>query len=59
MEHLDSYEQKAHNPGENDTSHSSKETLKYNLDELIKCQKEMTELNRKLLSLCNSDTKLH
>jgi hypothetical protein len=59
MEHLDSYEQKAHNPSENDTSHSSKETLKYSLDELIKCQKEMTELNRKLLSLCNSDTKLH
>ena len=59
MEHLDSYEQKAHNPSENDTSHSSKETLKYTLDELIKCQKKNTKLNRKLLSLCNSDKKLH
>ena len=59
MEHLDSYKQKAHNSSENDTSHSSKETLKYTLDELIKYQKEITEFNRKLLSLCNSDTKLH
>ncbi|MFT4579607.1 MAG: hypothetical protein ACI9UO_002453 [Nitrospinales bacterium] len=59
MEHLDSYEKKVHNPSESGTAHSSKKTLKYTLDELIKCQKEITELNRKLLSLCNSDTKLH
>jgi hypothetical protein len=38
MKHLDNYEQKAHNPSENGTAHSSKETLKYTLDELIKCQ---------------------
>jgi hypothetical protein len=59
MEHLDSYEQKVHNPGENGTAPSSQKTLKYTLDELIKCKKEITELNNKLLSLCNSDTKLH
>ena len=59
MKHLDNYEQKAHNPSEDGTAHSSKETLKYTLDELIKCQKEITELNKKLSSLCNSDTKLH
>ena len=58
MEHLDSYEQKAHNPSGNDTAHASQTTLKYTLDELIKCQKEITALNKKLLSLCNSDTKL-
>lgn len=56
MEHLDTYKQKAHNLIENDTAHSSKKTLKYTLDELIKCQKEITALNKKLLSLCNSDT---
>ena len=58
MEHLDSYEQKAHNPSGNDTAHPSQTTLKYTLDELIKCQKEITALNKKLLSLCNSYTKL-
>jgi hypothetical protein len=59
MEHLDSYKQKTHNPSENDTEHLSHTTLKYTLDEFIKCQKEITALNKKLLSLCNSDTKLH
>ena len=59
MEHLNSYEQKVHNPSGNDTTHSSQETLKQTLDKLIKCQKELTVLNKKLLSLCNSDTKLH
>jgi len=59
MEHLDSCEQNVHNSCGNGTAHSSKDTLKYTLDELTKCQKEITELNRKLLSLCDSDTKLH
>lgn len=59
MEHLDSYEQKGHILSENDTAHSSQKTLKYTLDELIKCQKEITALNKKLLSLCRYDTKLH
>ncbi len=59
MEHLDDYEQNVHNPCGHGTEHSSKDTLKYTLDELIKCQKEITALNKKLLSLCNSDTKLH
>ena len=58
MEPLDSYEKKAHNPSGNDTANPSQTTLKYTLDELIKCQKEITALNKKLLSLCNSDTKL-
>jgi hypothetical protein len=59
MEHLDSYEQKNHNPSRNDTVDLSNKTLEHTLDELIKCQKEITALNKKLLSLCNSDTKLH
>jgi len=59
MKHLNSYEQKVHNPSENDTTHPSQKTLKDTLNELIKCQKEITALNKKLLSLCNSDTKLH
>ena len=58
MEHLDRYEQKAHNPSGNDTAHLSQTTLKYTLDELINYQKEITALNKKLLSLRNSDTKL-
>ncbi len=59
MEYLDSYEQKTPNSSGNGTAPPSKDTLKYTLDELIKCQKEITALNKKLLSLCNSDTKLH
>jgi hypothetical protein len=59
MEHLNSYEQKVHNPSENETAHPSQESLKDTLNELIKCQKEITALSKKLLSLCNSDTKLH
>ena len=58
MAHFNSYEQKVQNPSENGTSHPSQDTLKYTLDELIKCRKEITALNKKLLSLCNSDTKL-
>ena len=58
MEYFESYEQKAHNPSGNKTAHLSQSTLKYTLDELIKYQKEITALNKKLLSLCNSDTKL-
>jgi hypothetical protein len=59
MEHLNSYEQKVSNPSETGTARSSQKTLKYTLDELIKCQKEITALNKKLLSLCNSDAKLN
>jgi hypothetical protein len=59
MEHLNSYEKKVYNPSGIDTAHSSQETLKYTLDEWIKCQKELTALNKKLLSLCNSDAKMH
>ena len=58
MEYFESYEQKAHNPSRNDTAHPSQTSLKYTLDELIKYQKEITALNKKLLSLRNSDTKL-
>ena len=49
MEHLDSYEQKAHKPSGNDTAHPSQTTLKYTLDELIKCQKQITALNKKAI----------
>jgi len=59
MGHLNNYEPKFYNPSANDTTHSSQETLNRTLDELIKCQKEITALNKKLLSLCKSDTKLH
>jgi hypothetical protein len=59
MEHFNSYKQKVYSPNRNDTPCSSQETLKNTLDEWIKCQKELTALNKKLLSLCKSDTKLH
>ncbi|MEK9629980.1 MAG: hypothetical protein VW455_13295 [Nitrospinota bacterium] len=41
-----------------DTVRSSQKTLKSTLNELIQCQKEISELNKKLFSLCKSDKEL-
>jgi len=56
MEHFDT---NVHIKNKKSVARPPHETLKDTLNELIQCQKEITELNKKLFSLCKNDKELH